>query len=292
MSTTNLRTGHRGALRAAATLVPLLVAAALAAVGDSVTTATASLVLVLVVVAVGATGDRVAGVLAAVSSGLWFDVFLTEPTGQLAINDPDDVEVAVLLVGVGVAVSEIAHWGLRQRARASRRAGFLDGVLDSAVAASGPDVDVDDARRRVAALISTVLGLDRCRFVEGPAPARGGATLRPDGTVERAGETLAVERDGLPTDDEVVLPVAGRGTAAGHFRLTASSRVLRPGLEERRVAVLLAAQCVSLPRPSDVADLRNLSRTPDVTDPRGPARGPGAPLPPDLPDPPEVQPIG
>ena len=280
MSATDLRTGHRAARRAAALLVPFLVAAALAGAGDSLTTATSVLVLVLVVVAVGAAGDRVAGVLAALSSGLWFDVFLTEPTGRLTISDPDDVEVAVLLVVVGVAVTEVAHWGLRQQARAARRAGFLDGVLDSAVVAAGSDVDVDDARRRVAALITGVLGLDRCRFVEGPAPAHGVATLRHDGTVERGGEVLAVERHGLPTDVEVVLPVPGRGVTPGHFRLTASSRVLRPGLEERRVAVLLAAQCAALQGQSDAG------RHPGSTPPTSP------PPPPHPPEPPEVQPVG
>ena len=163
MATTSLRTAHRGAQRTLAVVLPFLVAAALAAARGGPTTATSVLVLVLVVVGIGATGDRLAGLLAAVSCGLWFDVFLTEPTGQLTIKDPDDVEVAVLLVVVGIAVTEIALWGLRQQARAARGAGFLDGVLESADVVAGSDVDVDDAHRRVAARIEGVLGLDRCR---------------------------------------------------------------------------------------------------------------------------------
>ena len=254
MASTDLRTAHRGAQRAIAVILPFLVAAGLAALHGGLTTATSVLVLVLVVVGVGAAGDRVAGLLAAVSSGLWFDVFLTEPTGQLTIKDPDDVEVAVLLVVVGIAVTEIAHWGLRQQARAARRAGFLDGVLESAEVAAGSDVDVDDARRRVAARITGVLGLDRCRFVAGPPPGRGVAILRRDGTVERSGAPLPVEREGLPTDVEIVLPVPGPAVGLGHFRLTAASRVLRPSLEQRRVAVLLAAQCASLPDRRDGAE--------------------------------------
>jgi Domain of unknown function (DUF4118) len=245
----DFRTGRRGARRLVAVVFPLLVAAGLAALGDSLTTATSVLVLVLVVVGVGATGDRVAGVLAAVSSGLWFDFFLTEPTGRFAIKDPDDVEVVILLVAVGVAVTEIALWGLRQQARAARRAGFLDGVLESADLAARADVDPGDARRRVAARIATVLGLDRCRFVPEPAPNGGLALLRRDGTVERDGALVAVDRDGLPTDVEIALPVPGPGGGAGHFRLTAASRVLRPGLEQRRVAVLLADQCAALADP-------------------------------------------
>jgi hypothetical protein len=246
MGTTDLRTTHRAAQRAAAIVLPLLVAAGLAALGESLTTATSVLVLVLVVVGVGAAGDRLAGVLAAVSSGLWFDFFLTQPTGQFAVNDPDDVEVVVLLVAVGVAVTEIALWGLRQQARAAGWAGFLDGVLESADLAAGEGVVPDDARRRVADLITTVLGLDRCRFVAEPAPRGEVAVLRRDGSVERDGRSLAVEREGLPTDVEIALPVPATGGSAGHFRLTAASRVLRPSLEQRRVAVLLADQCAAL----------------------------------------------
>ncbi len=273
MSTTDLRTGHRGAQRALAVILPLAVAWGLAAAGNSLTTATSVLVLVLVVVAVGAAGDRLAGVLAALSSGLWFDFFLTEPTGQFTIRDPDDLEVAVLLVVVGVAVTEIAHWGLRQQAGASRRAGFLDGVLESADAATGADVDLDEARRRVADRITGVLGLDRCRFVAGPAPIRGVAVLLRDGTVERDGHAVAVEREGLPADVEIVLSVPGPAVDRGHFRLTAASRVQRPSLEQRRVAVLLAAQCASLPR---------VQHAPGGSDPH-PTRPP---------DPPEEQPTG
>jgi len=271
MASIDLRTEHRTAQRATALILPLLVAAALAAAGTSLTTATSVLVLVLVVVALGATGDRVAGVLAAVSSGLWFDVFLTEPTGQLAIKNPDDIEVAVLLVVVGVAVTEIALGGLRQQVGAARRAGFLDGVLESADVAAGADVDVDDARRRVAIRIASVLGLDRCRFVAGPAPSHGVAVLRHDGTVEREGDLLPVEREGLPTDVEIVLAVPGPADDRGHFRLTAASRVVRPTLEQRRVAVLLAAQCSSLPDRHD----RSLA-----------AESPTSP------EPPEVRPVG
>ena len=209
MGATDLRSSHRGAQRALAVILPIPVAAGLAALGDSVTTATSVLVLVLVVVAVGAAGDRVAGLLASVSSGLWFDFFLTSPTGQFAIEDPDDIEVTLLLVVVGVVVTEIALWGLRQQARAARRAGFLDGVLDSADLAAGGDATPDEARRKVADRITGVLGLDRCRFVPGPAPSRGLALLRRDGTVERDGEVVPVERDGLPTDVEICLPVSG-----------------------------------------------------------------------------------
>ena len=82
--------------------------------------------------AAASTGMRIAGVVAAVSSGVWFDVFLTQPYGSLAIRDRNDIEATVLLVIIGAAVTEIALWGYRQQAQASRRAGYLDGVLGTA----------------------------------------------------------------------------------------------------------------------------------------------------------------
>ena len=39
-----------------------------------------------------ATGDRFAGLLAAVSGGVWFDFFLTEPYLRFTIEDRDDIE--------------------------------------------------------------------------------------------------------------------------------------------------------------------------------------------------------
>ena len=239
MGTTDIRTGYRGAQRVIAVVLPFLVALGLAALGDTLTTATSVLVLVLVVVGVGAAGDRVAGVLAAVSSGLWFDFFLTEPTGQFAIKDPDDVEVVVLLVAVGVAVTEIALWGLRQQARAARRAGYLDGVLESADLAARGGVATAQARRRVADRIAEVLDVDHCRFVPDAVPPLGAAALHRDGSVQRGGVAVDVDREGMPADVETCLAAPAGG---GHVRITASTRVARPTREQRRVAVLLADQ--------------------------------------------------
>jgi K+-sensing histidine kinase KdpD len=106
--------------RAAGLLLPLATCAVLSGLRDSVTQATAALILVLWAVACAASGDRVAGLLAALSGGVWFDFFLTEPYHQLAISKSDDLEVTILLVVIGAVVTEIALWGRRQQARAAR----------------------------------------------------------------------------------------------------------------------------------------------------------------------------
>src|SRR2546428_173356 len=80
------------------------------------------------VVAVAATGYRPAGFLAAASAAAWFDFFLTRPYERFTITRREDIETTVLLLVLGIAVTEIAVWGRRQHAAASRRAGYLDGI--------------------------------------------------------------------------------------------------------------------------------------------------------------------
>lgn len=85
-------TWWRPAIRSAAILAPFLTSEVLSTVRDSVTAATSVLVLVVWVVGAAATGDRLAAILAAVSTGAWFDFFLTEPYLRFTIADADDIE--------------------------------------------------------------------------------------------------------------------------------------------------------------------------------------------------------
>ena len=62
--------------------------------------------------------------MAALSSAVWFDFFLTEPYNRLTISDQADIETAALLVLVGIAVTEVALWGRRQQARRQSGAGL------------------------------------------------------------------------------------------------------------------------------------------------------------------------
>ena len=233
---------HRPALIVAAAVAPLFCSAGLAAFRESITAATAALVLVLIVVAAAATGDRLAGIIAALSSGAWFDLFLTQPYGRFIIEDPNDIEVAVLLVLVGVAVTEIALWGRRQQARASRRAGYLDGVTGTSKIIAAREASPDVLINHVAHQIVDVLGIDECRFVRGAGPGPQDASLDHDGQVTRRGHHLDVEGDGLPTEEQIGLVVRQGGVTHGQFVLTAATRVARPSVEQLRVAVLLADQ--------------------------------------------------
>ncbi|WP_407345282.1 DUF4118 domain-containing protein [Pengzhenrongella phosphoraccumulans] len=233
---------HRAALITAAAVAPLVICAGIAPFRDSVAAATAVLVLVLVVVLAAATGVRVAGFVAALSSGIWFDFFLTEPYGSLKISNLEDLEVIVLLLLVGGAVTEIALWGRRQEARSSRRAGYLDGVLGTADLIAGERSSPDALIHRVCHQMVEILEVDACRFEPGGAPGRSNAILENDGSVLHRGQHVDVDRDGLPSDDVIALYAQQGGVTYGRFLLTASTRVARPSVEQRRVVVLLADQ--------------------------------------------------
>jgi K+-sensing histidine kinase KdpD len=150
------------ALIGLALAAPLAVCAALSAARGTVESDNAVLVLVLVVVGVAASGSRLAGVVAALSSAAWFDYFLTRPFHHFTIADRDDVETAVLLTLVGIAVTEIALWGRRQQARLSVREGYLTGVISAAdLVARGeapPKVVLDFVGRQIVDLLS----IDSC----------------------------------------------------------------------------------------------------------------------------------
>ncbi len=228
--------------RIGAVVLPLATCAILSTLRDSITAATAVLVLVLWVVAAAASGDRLAGVLAAVSGGLWFDFFLTEPYQQFTIADPDDIEATALLVLIGVGVTEVALWGHRQQGRAAQRSGYLEGVLGAARIVSEGHTPASTLVDVVGRQITNVLGADNCRYVAGPIHDTRIALLDHDGAVTRGGHSVDVEKSGLPYDEYLALLVRRGPRVIGHFLVTATSEVTYPSRERRQVAVLLADQ--------------------------------------------------
>jgi K+-sensing histidine kinase KdpD len=230
----------RGWILGASVAVPPLVCWLLSLAGSAVATTTAVLVLVLPVVAAAATGSRVAGIAAALAATAGFDFFLTEPVHTFTITDPDDLETAILLLLVGAAVGELAIWGRRQQARASREQGYLDGLLGTASAVAAGAASGEEVVDLVRTQLVTLLRVDGVRF--DPATRFGLPSLGEDGTLVRAGHPVDVTRKGLPTDTQVTLPVRHGGTVYGHFLLTAATRVVRPSRNQLRVAAMLADQ--------------------------------------------------
>jgi len=224
---------------------PLIVTVALVPFRASFANTNAALVLVLFVVAVAAlSGHRSPGIVAAVSAGVWFDFFLTKPYQRLTIKDRADIETAVLLLLVGVAVSELAVWGRRQQAEASRQAGYVAGIQEAVGATldgTSPGVIINS----VCEQLTRLLMLRRCRFDYGGGVMGGShPRLRADGQVEVEGGICDVDSFGLPIEQDIELLLMAEGGYRGRFVLTATPHS-RPSLPQRLAAVALAAQAAT-----------------------------------------------
>jgi hypothetical protein len=223
-----------------ALLAPLAVSAVLVPFRDSFANTDAALLLVLVVVAVAANGYRLAGILAAVSAGVWFDFFLTQPYERFTISNRADIETFVLLLVVGVGVTELAVWGRRQQALASRDAGYLAGIQAAAeVGATGGSSFA--LVEQVSAELIRTLALQKCHFEYGVAGLGEPARLRRDGQVVWKREIWDVDRNGLPAETAIELLVESGGRLCGRYMLTATPQV-PVSLAQRRAAVMLADQ--------------------------------------------------
>ena len=227
-----------GAAIAAAVVAPLAVAAILLPWRGSWSNTNVALLLVVVVVAVAAIGNRVAGAIAAIGAAVWFDFFFTVPYERFSIRHSSDVTTFVLLLAVGVAVSQLAARARRLKVIAITDAGYLAQIHETAAlaqSAKSPDAVVDLVREQLVGL----LDLEGCRFEYGMLlghPPR----LEHDGTVRTGHGRWNVEEAGLPAD-EVELRVFGNGQYYGRFMLTPNPGS-RPSLQARLVAVTLADQ--------------------------------------------------
>jgi K+-sensing histidine kinase KdpD len=221
---------------------PLALTAALIPFRGSLPDTDAALALVLAVVAVAASGHRPAGVLAAVSAAVWFDFFLTVPYERLTITRRADIETTVLILAVGIAVTEIAVRGRRQHAAAARRAGYLDGI-SAAARAVAAGTDPQQLIGRVCDQLTRLLGLSACRFQDGAAGIGSPPRMLPDGRIDVAGQNWDAELAGLPPGRDTELLAEAGGLLMGRFLLTPGDG--RPAVEQRLVAVGLASQAAA-----------------------------------------------
>ncbi|MGB7962027.1 MAG: DUF4118 domain-containing protein [Propionicimonas sp.] len=223
-----------------ATLLPIGAAAMMFGLRDLITPTAAALVLVLLVVGSAATGDRVAGLLSCLAGAAGFDFFLTTPYLDFHVENRGDLELAVLLLLVGLAVSELALWGGRQRSAASDRAGYLDGIRDIADLAAG-GASQQETVEAISRHILRTLRVEKVMFVEG-SPGPEVAVLGRDGTLTAGGIVLDPKRDGLPTDRFTAIPVVRTGQLIGYFQVSAAATQVRVKPEQVDVVVLLADQ--------------------------------------------------
>ncbi|MGI5451766.1 DUF4118 domain-containing protein [Streptomyces sp. CA-249302] len=217
---------------------PFLAALALVPLRTDFSHTNSALLLVVVVVAVAALGSRTAGVVAALSATAWFDFLLTRPYETFDITATADVETAVLLLVVGVIVSQLAAHARRLEVITVTDAAHLARVhrtADLAQSANSANTVVDHVRRE----LTDLLGLRACRFEYGTLlgqPPR----LEKDGGVTVGRRSWDVDAAGWP-EGEIELRAYGNGHYLGRFMLTPGP-VPTPPLQARLVAVTLADQ--------------------------------------------------
>lgn len=219
---------------------PLVLSAVLVPFRAHFANTDAALTLLLVVVAVASGGYRPAGFVAALSAAAWYDFFLTRPYERFSITRATDIETTVLLLLIGIAVTELAVWGHRQRATASRRSGYLDGINDAArlVAHGDPATTLpDDVAQRLVQLLS----LRSCQFQYGMAGIGQPGRLHHDGEVSVGSSPWDVRQFGLPSVHGTELLVESAGRLQGRF-LMQPDPAARPTREQLLVAVAFADQ--------------------------------------------------
>lgn len=236
MAFSDLLARHRGIVWVAAVSLGPVVAGLLTLARSQLHENLVTLVLVLAVAVVSAAGQRPAGLVAAVTTALAYDYFWTEPYYSFRIFDTDDILIVVFLALVGGAIEQLSWWGGRQRAVAARRLDYLT-ALRHAAEPIAPETQAA-ALQAISDTVSSVLDADLCRIVlDERLPT---TVLHDDGSVTRAGRVMDVDKDGLPTDDIIAIPVPRPNGRSGYFAVTAATHVARPRAEQRQVAALLA----------------------------------------------------
>jgi hypothetical protein len=233
-----LRNRDRLAL-VAAVLAPLAIAAALVPFRTTSLGGTNSaLILVVVVVAVAANGHRLAGGIAALSAAVWFDFFLTAPYQRFSITRTADIATTVLLLIVGLGVSQLAARARRLQVVAITDAQYLDQIHRTAqMVQSG--MAANTVVEHVRGQLVDLLHLRECRFQYGTLighPPR----LEHDGTLAGGRGRWDIDKHGLP-DEEIELRASAGGRFYGRFLLRPASESV-PSLQARLVAVTLADQ--------------------------------------------------
>ncbi|MGP3690240.1 DUF4118 domain-containing protein [Streptomyces sp. IBSNAI002] len=224
---------------AAGLVLPFLVALALAPFRTGLSATNEALVMVVAVVAVAALGTRAAGALAALSAAAWFGFFLTRPYQRFAIADTDEIQTAVLLLAVGLIVSQPAVRTRRLQAVVVTDTAHLSSLRGTArlVEDGGsPAAVVEYVRRELVGL----LGLRGCRFEYGTLMGRL-PRLEHDGSLWLRRGSRVTEYAAWP-DGETELRAVGGGHYYGRFLLDPLPGRPLPPEEARLVAVALAAQ--------------------------------------------------
>ena len=204
----------------AAIVVPLGAGAALIPLRERLDGTNVALLLVVTVVGVASLGYRAAAVLSALTAAMGFNLFHTAPRYSLRIDSSDDLQTAVLLLVVGIAVGELAVRSRRARASALRGRQDLASLYGlGKLVADGEDADY--VLMATASELLHLLHLLDSRF----EADREGQEVLPiverDGVVRWGPTVWDTDRWGLPASGAAI-PVWARGVRRGRFVLQGS----------------------------------------------------------------------
>jgi K+-sensing histidine kinase KdpD len=227
---------HRDRLAVAAGVVaPIVIAAVLVPFRGTFANTAAALVMVCVIGAVAVIGKRPAGVVASLSSAVWFDFFLTKPYDQFTISHRPDLETTIAILVVGVLVTELAARSRRHWQDANSSTAYVTMIHGIAVLAADSAPASDMVEQTNHSLIE-LLSLRACRFdrtLSDPPLAQ----IQSNGDVAHVGLRWPAREIGLPGPESEIL-AKWRGRVVGRFVVTPT-----PGaavsLEQRIVAVAL-----------------------------------------------------
>jgi hypothetical protein len=150
-----------------ALVLPIGVAAVFIPLRDHVAAADIALLLAVVILVAATLGGRVVGAVAAFEAAFAFDVFYTRPYYSLRIDRAEEIETAVLMLIVGVAIGEIVTRSKRDRFAAHVSRSNLERVSRITELAAGgepPGRLIRVARRE----LMDLLDLSDCEFERPP----------------------------------------------------------------------------------------------------------------------------
>jgi len=203
---------------------------------DGVGAVNTAVLLTAIVVAASLAG-RIPGLATAVSASLAYNFFHTRPYHSLRVGAARDIVTVVLLVLVGLAVSEISVWRRREHLVATRRLQQEAALEASALmlAQGARPIEMWTAIRHD---LVEALDLAECEYEAGALPR-----LSPLGRSGALGASAArFEADGFCLPPEgVAVPVTYRDLTYGYINLVPAGRGGSPR-ETRRMAVALADQ--------------------------------------------------
>jgi hypothetical protein len=193
--------------------------------------------MVAVVVLVVVPGRRLAALVAGISAGLWFDFFLTRPYESFAITHSADIQTAVLLVVVAVAVGELAARDRHHRAKSVSSGDCLAAVEAVAELVDG-GATADAVMIAVGNSLVSLLRLESCYF-DGAAKAVTIPFIERPGYVSYTVYRWDAASEGLPVSP-VTLPVRNEGRLLGRFVLQGPMPGVRLDRQRLVTAVVLS----------------------------------------------------